>query len=331
MFKGLFKVPFYYKNFKCKGGKCNNVCCSKWNITLTQDEYFKIMNLKVSPKLKEKIDTYVGLYPNPSFNKYARINLDYNGYCPLRLENGFCGLQCETSEEKIPSVCRYYPRSPKLYPRKECVISSSCERVIELLMENNAPFSFIKTNLSFKFDDNEDKELENKEDLNKMDYCLNVLNDRNINIIDRIFLLINYVNPSFKEDEKINNRLFEKIKDLYSRSFSINSYLEKCNYLINIKEAYEKLIVFYPNLSFWLEKILSNHIFYMKYPYVQSNLDIKDASYGLYYIVLFSLNFVLNYSENHTKEEFIDVICNSFRLYEHSPFYYNIAYLVLSL
>lgn len=325
MFNGIFLVPTYYKNFKCKCGACENICCSLWTITLNQKEYFQLMNLKVSTSLKEKIDTYIGILPHPNVNEYARINLDYNGFCPLRNKEGLCALQYETSEQDIPSVCRYYPRSPKLFPRKECVISSSCERTIELLLEDKNKFSLEEMELSFYFDDDENANVEKKEDLNIRSKCLNIIANRNINIISRIKELILYLDPNFDFNPKQDEEIFFQIKEIYSRSLSINSYLLKCNQLLNLDTIYNKLCTIYPDLSFYLEKIISNHFYYMKFPYIDS-LSFNDVSYALYFLILLTLNLLL--SNNYTsKRDFISLICNSFRLYEHSSFYYNIAVL----
>ena len=95
MITGKFIVPDYYPEFLCKGSKCRSCCCDGWTITVNQDEYFRLRDLDLSKDRKEKVDAYIGILPHPTSDRYARINLNFFGECPRRLENGYCGLQVE--------------------------------------------------------------------------------------------------------------------------------------------------------------------------------------------------------------------------------------------
>ncbi len=312
MIHGKFIVPSYYKDFQCKGKDCRNCCCQGWKITLTQKEYFQLLDVDCSSLLKEKILAYVGILPHPNELEYARINFNYNGECPLRLENGYCGLQVECGEEKIPSVCRYYPRAPHLYPKKECSISNSCEWVIEYLLQHEITFE--EKELSFAF---EEKEEDNHvEDEEKRKTCLSILKKEES--LDRCLIEIII---SLNEDvsliaEEKHASILSELKKTFSHSASLMFLLENCvdrNISISIEEEE------------WMKKILINHLFYLRFPYLRK---IQNPGICLYYVVLF-WKWILSCNQKaHTKEEFIDLGASFFRVGEHSNLYEVIDFLV---
>ncbi len=312
MIHGKFIVPSYYKDFQCKGKDCRNCCCQGWKITLTQKEYFQLLDVDCSSLLKEKILAYVGILPHPNELEYARINFNYNGECPLRLENGYCGLQVECGEEKIPSVCRYYPRAPHLYPKKECSISNSCEWVIEYLLQHEITFE--EKELSFAF---EEKEEDNHvEDEEKRKECLSILQKE-----ESLDMCLKEIILSLNEDvsliaEERHASILSELKKTFSHSASLMFLLENCvdrNISISIEEEE------------WMKKILINHLFYLRFPYLRK---IQNPGICLYYVVLF-WKWILSCNQKaHTKEEFIDLGASFFRVGEHSNLYEVIDFLV---
>ncbi len=312
MIHGKFIVPSYYKDFQCKGKDCRNCCCQGWKITLTQKEYFQLLDVDCSSLLKEKILAYVGILPHPNELEYARINFNYNGECPLRLENGYCGLQVECGEERIPSVCRYYPRAPHLYPKKECSISNSCEWVIEYLLQHEITFE--EKELSFAF---EEKEEDNHvEDEEKRKECLSILQKEESldRCLKEIILFLNE-DVSLIAEEK-HASILSELKKTFSHSASLMFLLENCvemNITVSIEEEE------------WMKKILINHLFYLRFPYLRK---IQNPGICLYYVVLF-WKWILSCNQKaHTKEEFIDLGASFFRVGEHSNLYEVIDFLV---
>lgn len=312
MIHGKFIVPSYYKDFQCKGKDCRNCCCQGWKITLTQKEYFRLLDVDCSSLLKEKILAYVGILPHPNELEYARINFNYNGECPLRLENGYCGLQVECGEEKIPSVCRYYPRAPHLYPKKECSISNSCEWVIEYLLEHEITFE--EKELSFAF---EEKEEDNHvEDEEKRKTCLSILKKEESldRCLKEIILFLNE-DVSLIAEEK-HASILSELKKTFSHSASLMFLLENCvemNITVSIEEEE------------WMKKILINHLFYLRFPYLRK---IQNPGICLYYVVLF-WKWILSCNQKaHTREDFIDLGASFFRVGEHSNLYEVIDFLV---
>lgn len=323
MFQDKFKVPSYYKRFHCKGKECRTCCCQGWNVTLSENEYFKLLDENCSPYLKEKIEAYVGIIPNPTADRYARINFDYNGQCPLRLENGYCGLQVECGEENIAYVCRYYPRAPHRYPYPCCSISDSCEAILEELMNDSYSFSFDEMKLAFAFDTTK-KDILPKDYQDKHSKCFTIVKEGEEDIftlIDRIF--------DYLGQPKINfdNSLLKDICYSYRKSFSIADYL----YFTKEKEKplffiYEELKRDYPNLNHYLKNIILNHFLYIRFPYVSDKTNYKENAVGLYYLVALWLYILFYNLKRKDKEEFTDITANFFRSAEQSNLYDVIAF-----
>lgn len=152
-FTHIYTVPAYYPHFHCKAGECRHPCCIGWDIAISMKEYFRMLGMNCSPELRRRLDTAFHPADNPSDQHYAIISPRWDGDCPLRLSNGFCGLQCECGENAIPSVCRYYPRSPKSKYAYQCQCSNSCEAVVEMLFAQTEPMTFLRQRLTFRIDE----------------------------------------------------------------------------------------------------------------------------------------------------------------------------------
>lgn len=317
MIKDRFYVPKYYKEFKCKGGDCKNTCCKEWNITLTMTDYDKLANLECSDQLKEKIKNGVSIFNNATTERYAKIDLNYYGECKLRLENGYCGLQCECGEENIPSVCRYYPRAPRLKPVKQCVISLSCEWVLEYLIKDTNKLEFEYQDLSFFFD-KQDEEIKCPQDfLTLRDNSINILTNRSISLMDRFSNLFKYFNIELNNDTEYNKKMIESLSNFYTHSFSICDFIKVDN-VNNYKDVYNELKNNVNNFDIYLEKILINHIIYMNFPYIEFNETFDKSLYGLYYIFLFINQLLYNNIDNL---DLPNILSHFFRVAEHANMY----------
>ncbi len=322
MFQAKFKIPTYYPEFACKGGECRHCCCQGWRVTLTQEEYFRLHSLDCSGPLKEKIDSYVGILPHPSTEQYGRINMNYLGECPLRREDGYCGLQVECGEEKIPSVCRYYPRAPRLYPQPYCSISNSCEAVLELLARKDYVFSFTEKELSFHFDDDENTRF-HKDGEEKARLCFSILCADSLPLPERLKRLCLTFDGKL-HDPKNDLFIVEKMKETFLRSVSVGDYLAKMpENLPSFETVYVRLS---QALAFdhAVTNILLNHLLYMHFPYVGNEKDIKEIGTFVYFLCY--LWFLLLDSSAIDFTSFIDVTGDYFRLSEHSNFYQVLAF-----
>ena len=128
----------YYDKFKCKCGDCRSVCCGGWGITVSDEEYFRLLGLDCPPELRYILDCALAVVDDPCQQRYAMMKPSYTGKCRLINEQGLCSLQIACGEEVLPAVCRMYPRS---LTEKHAGCSASCERVVEMLMRDT-PLSF---------------------------------------------------------------------------------------------------------------------------------------------------------------------------------------------
>ena len=321
MFHGEFLVPEYYLSFSCKGKKCRKCCCDGFVVTLNEKEYFSLHNLDVSKELKDKIDAFVGLVQKGNEEEYGRIYPNFYGECPLRLSNGYCGLQMEVGEERIPSVCRYFPRAPRLYPFPYVCLSLACEWVSESFFQSDQEvLGFQKKELSFFFQDDEKKEDEtSKEELLSFVRRFNSSRD--------LFDILLDVRKDFdlSSDKERESYLLSRLKTLYRRS-SLFPYLSNIEYEpVGKKELMEMENRVSGSLSV-LKKMMVNHILYMQVP-CMPNLTRKDSVFAFLY--LFDL-FVLMVLQNGIKDrtEFVDMVSSCFRTFEHSNVYAEISLLV---
>lgn len=138
-----YLVPDYYPAFSCKMGACRRPCCEGWPISVSMKDYFRLLSVDCSPELRRRLDTGLHLALHPTEDAYAQILPRYDGVCPLHLPDGRCALHAECGSDALALVCRLYPRGMRTGEHKECSCANSCEAVLELLLHQNAPLTFI--------------------------------------------------------------------------------------------------------------------------------------------------------------------------------------------
>ena len=144
-----YLVPDYFPSFSCKMGRCRTACCKDWPISLSMRDYFQLLGVNCSSELRRKLDCGMHLAKHPTQEEYAQINPRYDGDCPMRLEDGRCGVHAELGEEALPYVCRLYPRAPRSEGDYECSCANSCEAVLELMFRQHAPIAFHTLSIAF--------------------------------------------------------------------------------------------------------------------------------------------------------------------------------------
>lgn len=187
-----YLVPDYYPYFHCKMGACRHACCDGWPVSISMKDYFHLVGLSCSPDLRKRLDTALHIQPHPTNEKYAEISPRYDGTCPLRIEDGRCGLQAELGEVALSDVCRLYPRGIRIKEDAECSCANSCEAVPELFLKRTEPIRFIT--LPLKFDLPESKPAENifpsagKAQEIRL-YYIRIMQNRSLTISDRLMTL----------------------------------------------------------------------------------------------------------------------------------------------
>ena len=151
--KEPYLVPDYYPTFSCKMGACRRPCCEGWPISVSMNDYFRLMGLDCSPELRRRLDGGLHLSLHPSPDAYAQILPRYDGVCPLHMEDGRCALHAECGGDALAAVCRLYPRGVRNGDTRECSCANSCEAVIELLLDHAEPLQFITVTNDFGLPD----------------------------------------------------------------------------------------------------------------------------------------------------------------------------------
>ena len=145
-----YLTPDYYPEYHCKMGACRSACCEGWPISISMEDYFRLLGLSCSPELRSRLDA--GIHPalHPTPERYAQIGPRYDGSCPLRLEDGRCRLHAEMGEGALSAVCRLYPRGVRADGEPECSCADSCEAVLELFLHRDAPLRFLPMRLEIE-------------------------------------------------------------------------------------------------------------------------------------------------------------------------------------
>ena len=138
-----YLVPDYYPDFRCKQGACRTPCCEGWPISVTMQDYFNLLSVPCSAELRRRLDGALHLHAHPTPEQYAQISPRYDGVCPLHMPDGRCQLHAELGEEMLSAVCRLYPRGVRTGEFREASCANSCEAVVEMLLERDAPMRFI--------------------------------------------------------------------------------------------------------------------------------------------------------------------------------------------
>ncbi len=141
-----FLVPDYFPHFVCKMGECRTACCTGWPVTISRENYFRLLGVACTADLRRRLDCGLYLTDHPTPDEYARFNHRYDGECAARLPDGRCAIQAELGEDYLADVCRLYPRGVRVEEGSlhECSCANSCEAVIEAFFAHPKPLAFVE-------------------------------------------------------------------------------------------------------------------------------------------------------------------------------------------
>lgn len=353
MSKIIFTAPDNYTSFKCKMGNCRRSCCLGWHVTVSMEEYYRLIGLECSPELRRKLDGSVFMLENPTKVRFAEFARNYLGDCPMHGDDGLCMLQCANGEDVLPSVCRYYPRSPRTLHATECALSVSCEGVCELLMAKKEKLTFVDTPLEFCYHLPQTVGgfvTEVYRDVRRD--VIEILQNRKLSFGSRLLTLIGEA-EALNEPLKAQNR--EKTREILEENKisedgstaetakASAEALDETRYLLRkLTERYpideyangreefsaedyahmrDRLYENYPALDTMLEQIMVNHVFYMGFPFGEERLDFATACAAL--VSLFAVwkyALVVKLSEDGNEDHFADLTSEFFRMAENSNY-----------
>lgn len=136
-------TPEYIKNFSCIADKCEDHCCHSWDISIDKSTYqFMTQKSELKNKAAKVILRTKGESPY-----YAKIELDNNGVCPFRENNGLCEVHKVHGHKRLSNTCQSYPRISTIRGhKKEHNLSLSCPEAARQILLNPAAMEFHQEN-----------------------------------------------------------------------------------------------------------------------------------------------------------------------------------------
>ena len=327
--------PAYFTRFRCKCADCRAVCCRGWRITLSEAEYFRALGQSCSDALRRRMD--VAFYPvdHPDAEEYAYISPDRDGCCSLRDPDGLCALQRECGEDVLPAVCRLYPRSIKPGAVTEASCSGSCERTVELLMEEPFPLPFVTTELETRAAIPADAPADAATQ-RKMRDALAVFQS-GANAHDGFLRLANALGvplpaawgmaPYLREARQLLLHFGVHSVTLCDESEAALDKLALRDGVTDVSiaryaEAEARLRADLPEAERWFANILANHLFYERFPAPAPAVSPRDALYALGAVyILLRFFCVVFHDPARARARFADEAAAVLRFVEHTDFY----------
>lgn len=360
-FTHVYQVPDYYPNFICKGAECRHTCCKGWNATLSFKEYFKLMGLSCSKKLKNKIDIAFTPADHQDKERYYIIKHNWEGNCPLVNPDGLCSLHNECGEKALPAICRYYPRAARTNFAYECSCTGSCEKVLEMLLSQTNKIEFVDKEVTFDLEEPiATKDIYKIELYKKIrTFIIERLQDRTLPLNIRLYRIGLFMKEANEMSLKLLTEKFDELASKHNEvnechykykigiaGFAIqrkiaewfeNNSISFSEYTKAIEDAFtlegeysyklarEKFQMKFPKEEIFFENMLTNHIYYEQFPFIEGYTTLWDSFLGLCGVYSFLRYIAFGYMLNkESVDELVDVCGAAFRVIEHSNFYAKI-------
>ena len=348
-----FLVPGYYEKFACKAADCRHTCCQGLEIRITQAEYFRLAGMDCPKDLREKLDLSLHVLPHPDEYAYACLSPDFFGRCRMMDEKGLCALQCACGYEALTSVCKYFPRSPRLTRHPSCATSNACEETLELLFgeaEKGEPWHDTKVPLSFDLAGKEPEDTDPRsEEISRFHaYAASCMAGSSLLLPEKFSLLRAIADGApIPEEEKalsiaaaensahplrvrkevlsaLLGKIGEDYPDLTKAAEGAQSILSSCGEFLtegDLARALAALSGAFPGVLPFLSLVLANELFYSGFPR-SDGLAPKEAARVL---PVFALVLVLTLQgglpQLQTREDLIDLTAAFFRMADLTPFW----------
>lgn len=230
------RVPDYYEDFKCIGGKCTDSCCIGWELDIDEESYeaYKKVGGDFGKRLRESMVD--GSDETEECNTF-RLNGDR---CPFLNEKNLCDIYIHLGEKSLCKVCTEYPRFTVEYDNtREKSMALSCEVVGKLLFEREDRVTFIEKEIPYEEIFEECLPMFVKEIEYIRDRSIAILQNRTDDIYDRIKMFLCFVS---KAQEIINEgsedeNLIELLENLdidcpNFKSGELKPFIEEVCYLL---------------------------------------------------------------------------------------------------
>ncbi|MDY4031898.1 MAG: flagellin lysine-N-methylase [Pyramidobacter sp.] len=345
-------VPEYFPKFQCKCGACRSCCCSGWGVSVSRTDYFRLLGMNCTASLRKRLDRAFSVLPDATPERYAGLNHDWRGRCYLQREDGYCALQRERGEAAIPGVCRLYPRGLRAAFEGECACANSCERTLELLLEQREPLRFLLIEKpaslpDFRIGENPEAARRDRE---RRDRCLAILQDRCRSVPQRLMDLGALAEPVSASPEPDRAEAFRLcallLSELAGGSLSLSGYASEVFALYGVPfaagsfkavsaaefaPAVERYVRFsdefaadFPVWPTFAEHLLVNHVFFAGFPASAATEAMKKELAAFCAAYALTRFMAVGWTREHrSAEALIDVCAAAFRFIEHGNFARN--------
>lgn len=353
-----YLMPDYYPQFSCKMGACRAACCESWPVSLSMDDYFRLVGLACKKGLRKKIDCALHLKPNPTPESYAEITHRLDGECPIRMLDGRCELQAVRGEQSLPGICRLYPRALRSEGDYECSCAASCERVVEMLLEHPEPVAFIRRTLTDEAPQSAGKSdyyeaVAGEQHLRLM--LIGCLQERGAPLEHRILRLhaaMKAVDGALRAGNAADaltawngqadlapaqgdfSRALDAVEKLLTVFGRQQDNLRE--YICAVEEAFgcdkktperyasarDEFAARFPEWESGFENLLVNHMFFSRFPFSDQCESMEDEFAAMCAGYALMRVLAVGWTELHPqKEALVDLLAAVFRRIDHSPFH----------
>lgn len=343
--KDTFLMPDYYPHFACKMGECRSACCEKWPVTVSMHDYFDLLSLDCDAELRRQIDCGVHILKYATPERYAEITHRYDGSCHMRMPDGRCAIQASLGEDKLPEVCRLYPRAIKDDGIFECCCAASCEKVIEMLMQDK-PIKFIRQPLEYTPLQNStvnlDPDAAKRQNVGML--LINSVLDDSLSLPQRISRIAAVKGESVLEcdfDDVLQSLqsftcvstqndaldvVCRLLRAVARGNISIADYADQAMAVFdgkNDRAIYNSLSsefqAAFPHWQYLFANMAANHMFFTRFPFEDGQADYNSSCMSL--AIAYALSRVLSVcliESIKTPSDLVDILAAAYRVIEHT-------------
>ncbi|MBQ4098063.1 MAG: flagellin lysine-N-methylase [Clostridia bacterium] len=210
----------YYPLFRCIAEKCKHTCCAGWEMNIDEQTLtnYKGYEGEFSSALKSGINYKKSKFRTDKFKRCAFLN-----------EEGLCEIIINLGEKSLCQVCTDHPRFRGFFEdRTETGLGFCCEEAARIVLSFKGkiePIMISDDRAEIELDINERNLLQFREK------ALNIVQDRTVNVNQRIENLLALCNANFLEEdfkkviktflslEKIDKEWTKKLKSITKTSF----------------------------------------------------------------------------------------------------------------
>ena len=188
----------YYTEFKCIAEKCKHTCCAGWDVNIDEQSLvgYESESAEFAPTLKRGINF-----------KKSKFRLVKAKRCAFLNADNLCEIIIKLGESRLCQVCRDHPRFRSFFSdRTETGLGFCCEEAARIILSYKEK---IQPLLISDDKAEEEKSFNEKNVLKFREKALNIVQDRELEINDRISRLLKECNANINECD------FKKIKKTF--------------------------------------------------------------------------------------------------------------------